>query len=352
MTPLHATSTSGEIAERLGAELLGPADLPILAFDAIENARQGALTFIRSQRYAALWKSSDASAALVSRGLEVEGHDAARRALLFVDDADRALAQVMTMILPEGPARVCGVHERAVVHPQASVARSASVGPGCVVEAGAIVGEEATLVANVFLGEGSRVGAGTTLHPGVVVAHGCSIGERCTLHAGVSVGADGFGYTPSGEKLLKIPHPGGVRIGDDVDIGANSCVDRAKLGETVVGEGTKIDNLVQIGHGCRIGRHCIICGHCAVAGSVTMGDGVVLAGGVGIADNIAIGERARIGPRASVINDIPAGEDWVGSPAHPAREALANYAAFRRLAEMSREVRRLARAQKARDNGA
>ncbi len=181
----------------------------------------------------------------------------------------------------------------------------------------------------------------STLHPHVSVLDRCIIGNDCVLHAGVAIGADGFGYRPSpdGRGLLKIPHIGNVVIGDHVEIGANSCVDRAKFGSTTVGNGTKIDNLVQIAHGCRVGRSCIICGQTGMAGSVIVGDGVIIGGGVGVADNVEIGSGARIAALSGVTGNVPAGQTWMGAPAAPAGEWRRTYAAMRRMGKPKGQVR-------------
>ncbi len=346
MTPLATARTTGEIADHVGAELLGPAELLIHGFDRIEQAAPGSMTFIRSARFADRWKESSASAALVSRGVQIEDHDPAKRALLVVDDADLALVKVMNLVEPTDHAPQPGIDPRACVHPDADISESAHIGPNCTVEANVCIGAGAKLIANVFVGRGTSIGQNTTLMPGVIIMHACSIGDRCTIHATSVIGADGFGYTPSpdGVGLIKIPHHGGVQIHDDVEIGACTAVDRAKMGDTIVGQGTKIDNHVQIGHGCRIGRYCVICGSTGIAGSVTIGDGVQVGGGVGIADNLTIGAGARLAGNSGVINDVPAGETWLGVPAGLAREQMPNYAAFRRLGEIARDVKKLKQA--------
>ncbi len=351
MTPLATARTTAEIAEHVGADLDGPSELLIHGFDFIEQAAPGSMTFIRSARFADLWKGSRASAALVSKSVNIADHDPTRRALLYVDDADLALIKVMHLVEPTGTTHRPGVDLSASVHPDAEIAPTARIGPNCTVESGARIGERANLVANVFVGSGSSIGQDTTLMPGVVVMHACSIADRCTIHATTVIGADGFGYAPSpdGNSLVKIPHPGGVQIHDDVEIGACTAIDRAKLGDTIIGQGTKIDNHVQVGHGCRIGRGCVICGSTGISGSVTIGDGVQIGGGVGIADNLTVGDRARIGANSGVLNDVPAGETWVGIPAGRARDNLLNYAAFRRLADIARDVKKLKSASESTD---
>lgn len=332
--------TTGTIAAALGAELVGPSDRPIRGLGSLDRAGPEELTFIRSAAFAAEWRTSRAGAAIVSRGLEVPGHDSAARALLVVPDADMALTKVLGLFAPPASRPAPGVHPSAVVDVSAKVGAGVSIGPMCVVEAGATIGDGAVLVSQVFVGAGATVGAGTTLHAHVSIGERCVVGRQCLLHPGVVIGADGFGFVPSpdGRGLQKIPHIGTVEIGDQVEIGANSCVDRAKFGATTVGSGTKIDNLVQIGHNCRIGRACLICGQVGLAGSVTVGDGVILAGQVGVADNLTIGPRARVGAGSGVTRSVPAGQTWLGYPAGEARECLRNWSALLSLATRLRRL--------------
>ncbi|MFI4916418.1 MAG: UDP-3-O-(3-hydroxymyristoyl)glucosamine N-acyltransferase [Phycisphaerales bacterium JB060] len=334
-------ATTGALAEILQARLVGPADIPLADIAPLDKATPGALTFIRDQRHAAAWATSNASAALVSEGVRIDDGDTADRAILYVPDADRALLTLLEAFAEHAapaPAEP-GVDATAQVDPSATV-EGASIGPMCVIGPGCRVAPGAVLTARVTLGQNVTIGAKSTLHPGVVVQHGCTVGERCTLHPGVVVGADGFGYLPGPDGAIKIPHLGAVVIEDDAEIGANTCIDRGKLADTRIGRGTKIDNLCQIGHNGDIGQNVIICGCCSIAGSVTIGDGATIAGSVGISDGITIGPGAIIGARSGVINNVPTGETWLGGPAMPAREAAANYAQFRTLAKDMRQLRK------------
>jgi UDP-3-O-[3-hydroxymyristoyl] glucosamine N-acyltransferase len=343
------TISAGELAALLGAELRGQPGIQITHIDALERAGTGALSFIRSARYAKEWGSSKASAALITKDVPLaeiataldESPFHGARALLIVPDADLAMVKALDVFAARPTPPEPGVHPTASVHPKAKVAASASIGPLCTVGPGAAVGEGTRLVGNVYVGQDAKIGNRTTLHPGVAVLDGCVIGDDCTLHAGVSIGADGFGYRPSPDKrgLVKIPHIGNVVIADHVEIGANSCVDRAKFGSTTIGAGTKIDNLVQIAHGCRVGRSCVICGHVGLAGSVIVGDGVLIGGKVGVADNVEIGAGAKIAAFAGVANNVPAGASWMGAPAAPAGEWRRTYAALRRLGKPRGQVR-------------
>lgn len=344
---MHASLTTGQIARIVDAEIVGRDDLLITRPATLEDAGPGDICFIRSEAYAGVWQRSRGSAALVSRGIEVPGHDSASRALLIVPDADLALVQLLTRLEVRGPAEQAGVHPSAVVSPDAEVSPQACIGPHCVIGVGAGVGAGARLIAGVSIGANAVVGEHSTLHPGVVIYARCVVGRRVVIHANAVIGADGFGYVGSAraEGPVKVPHLGNVVIGDDAEIGAGSCIDRAKFGSTTIGAHTKIDNLVQIGHNCTIGRGCVICGHTGISGSVRVGDNVTIGGKVGLADNITIGDSASIGGGSLLFNDVPAGETWIGVPAGPARDAMARLAAFRNLPELARNVKRLMRAR-------
>lgn len=333
--------TTGLLAEKLGAQLVGPADLPVARLDTLERAGADTLTFIRDNTYAREWKASRAAAALVTRGVEITDHDAARRALLIVANADLALNTVLELLAPRPPVARPGVHPTACVDPAAKIAPTASIGPGCVIEADAVIGDGTVLIAQAYVGRAARIGRGCTLHAGVRVLDRCVVGDACIFHAGVVIGADGFGYRPdpSGAGLVKIPHIGNVEIHPGVEIGANSCVDRAKFGSTVVGAGTKLDNLVQVGHGAQIGRCCLLCAQVGIAGSVVIGDGSMLGGQVGVADNLVIGKRAMIGAQSGVMHNVPPGERWFGYPAYNGIQALRDSTVLRRMIGEYRKTR-------------
>jgi len=344
--------TSGSLAARLGAELRGAPDLPLDRIDAIEQADERSLTFIRDQANAVKWASGRAGAALISRpvaegiGEWIELPADGRRALLIVDDADLALISLLEEAAWR-PAEPQGVHPSACIDPTAVVGQGVKIGANAGVGPRSVIGDASVVHGGVVIGADVRIGQRCVLHPGVVIQDRCSLGSDVILHPGVVIGADGFGYRPApgGKGLRKIPHIGTVEIQDQVEIGANTTIDRGKFGATVIGAGTKIDNLVQIGHNCRIGRSCIICGCCALAGSVTLGDGVTLAGGVGIADQRVIGPGATIGARSGVMHDVPAGETWLGYPARPARRTMRSIAALEELPETLRQLRRVLKSE-------
>lgn len=352
MSSAPMTITSGELAALLGAELRGPGDVRLSGFAPLETAGADDLTFVREARYAGRLLESKAGAALVSRA--VLGDEAALRAVegvrggravLIVDDADMAMVRLLEDVASKTPkwGPEVGIDSSAHVDPTSRVARNVRVGAGVVVGPGSTVGEGVVLYPGVVIGARVEIGVGCVLHSGVVVLDRCVLGREVLLWPGVVVGTDGFGFRKSddGRGLVKVPHVGNVLIGDRVEVGANSTIDRGKFGSTRVGSGTKIDNLVQIGHNCVIGRSCVICGCCGLSGSVVLGDGVTLAGGVGIADNRRIGDGATIGARAGVMDDVPAGETWLGTPARPVRQMLRAFAAFHEMPSLIGPLKRL-----------
>jgi UDP-3-O-[3-hydroxymyristoyl] glucosamine N-acyltransferase len=280
------------------------------------SAREGDISFLGNPKYRPAVASTRASIVLLPP--DYVGGPAANQMYMIVDNPSVALARLCSRIEQAlWPRPKPGIHPTALVAPGAVVPESATVGPFCVLESGASVGEGAHLQAQVFVGRGSTVGRDCWLMPGVVVCAECTLGDRVRLHPGVVIGSDGFGYEFVAGRHEKVPQVGTVDIGNDVEIGSNSTVDRSRFEKTVVGEGTKIDNLVQIGHNVVIGRHCLICALVGIAGSVTLEDYVVVGGQAGIAGHITIGAGAMIAAKTGIKEDIaPKASVW-GSPSLP-----------------------------------
>ena len=340
--------TVRDLADRVGGEVVGDAAAVVSGLAEVDAARPGELTFIGNEEYARRWARSGATAALIARGLDAEPGEG--RGLIRVDSADLALAKVLELFAPDPPTphaecELQRVHPTAVVDASATLGEGVCIGPGCYVGPRVTLGEGCVLYANVTIVADCELGAGCVLWPGVVLRERSRLGRRCVLQPNVVLGADGFGYRPMrGEggqvTLVKLPHLGGVRLGDEVELGAGTCVDRGKFADTTIGDGTKIDNLVQVGHNCRIGRCVVISGCTGVAGSVTIGDGVVIGGAVGFADHITIGAGAKIAGFSGVMHDVPPGEEWAGTPARPLREAVRHELALRRLPDRVRALER------------
>jgi UDP-3-O-[3-hydroxymyristoyl] glucosamine N-acyltransferase len=295
---------------------LGSTTESIRGIASLGLAEAGDITFLGNAKYKPAVAGTRASVVLLPD--DYAGAPGPNQVHMYVDNPSVALARLCSRLEQAlWPRPAPGVHPSASVAPGARVAASATVGPLCVVESGASVGERAHLQAGVFVGRGSTVGDDCWLMPGCVVAAECTLGRRVRLQPGVIIGSDGFGYETVGGRHEKVPQVGTVVVGDDVEIGANSTVDRARFGRTEIGEGTKIDNLVQVGHNVVIGRHCLLCAQVGIAGSVTVGDYVVMGGQVGLAGHLTVGSGAMIGAKAGVKDDIPPKTSVWGSPSLP-----------------------------------
>jgi UDP-3-O-[3-hydroxymyristoyl] glucosamine N-acyltransferase len=329
--------TAAEISAAVGGVLAGDGDARVRAVAPLDRAADTDLSFVAHVKYAPAFAASRAAVVLVTPALaELPGN--ARARIVVERPYDALVALLPQFYVPEP--FVAGVH------PTAQVATTASVGAGVRVDAYAVIGERAAvgdgawIGAHSVVGDGVAVGAGSRLYPHVTLYPGATVGERTALHSGVRVGTDGFGYAYRDGAHRKIPHVGQCIVGNDVEIGANSTIDRGSIDDTVIGDGTKIDNLVHIAHNVRIGRLCLIMAQVGIAGSVRVEDGAILAGQVGIAGHHTIGKGATLAAQAGVFGDIPAGETWSGYPARPHKEALRAQAALFKLAEFMKRVER------------
>ncbi|HEU4437863.1 MAG TPA: UDP-3-O-(3-hydroxymyristoyl)glucosamine N-acyltransferase [Methylomirabilota bacterium] len=327
--------TLGRLADALGASLEGDAERVVTGVAPLEAAGPSHVSFLTDSRYLKRAASSRAGAFLVGR--DVSGLPAP---LLRVDHPQHGLIALLELFHPAAPVPP-GVHASACVADDAHIDRSASVGPLAVVEGGAVVGARSRIGALCFVGARAVLGDDVRLHPRAVVREGVRIGDRVIVHSGAVLGADGFGYAFDGRAHRKIPQVGGLRIEDDVEIGANSAIDRATLGETVVRRGTKIDNLVQIGHNCDVGEDVILVSQVGIAGSSRVGNRAMLAGQVGVADHVTIGAGAIVTAKSGVPNDVPPGEVWSGTPSRPSPEQRRIWAAETHLPELIKRVRSL-----------
>lgn len=311
-----AFSLSELLAMVGSAEVRGATDLTVTGLASLETAGAGDLSFLGNPRYKTQVAESQASVILLPG--DYVGEPKVGQAFVLVANPSVALAAVCARIEQRlWPQPVPGIHPLASVAADAVVAPSATIGPLCVVESGAQIGQRVHLQAQVFVGRGVRIGDDCWLQPGAHVSAECTLHARVRLQPGVVVGSDGFGYEFVRGRHEKVPQVGGVIIESDVEIGANSTIDRARFSQTVIGEGTKIDNLVQVAHNVLIGKHCILCAQVGIAGSTTLGDYVVLGGQAGVSGHVKIGRGVKAGGRAGLTTDTEAGAFVSGLPALP-----------------------------------
>jgi UDP-3-O-[3-hydroxymyristoyl] glucosamine N-acyltransferase len=322
-----------EITDIIQGELIGNTPQPISGLEQLKNAREHELTFIGNVKYERLWESSMARAAIVHKDIKIAPGEG--RAFIKVKNADLAMAKLLAEFDPGPPLLEAEVHPTAVVHATAKIGKGCKIGAGCYVGSEVVLGEGVLLYPNVTIFDDTHIGDHTVVWSGTVIRERTLIGSHCIFHTNVSIGADGFGYRPSddGRGLVKIPQIGNVIIGHGVEIGSNSCVDRGKFSSTIIGDGCKIDNLVQIGHNSVMGRCCIMAGHSGLAGSVTLGDGVIIGGSASIKDHTTIASGAVVGAGSGVMNDVPMGKTVLGYPACDSRDMLKQWLALRKLAK-------------------
>jgi len=327
----------GDLACRVGGELVGgDPEICITGAAPLIDSASGEITLIDDLRYLDLLRKSGASAVLTSTRIEN-----CPIPQIIVPHVHESFPSICRLFRPTLALPPTGVHAHASVHPDAKLDATCSVDAFTSVEADCTVGADTRLHRGVTVMQGCTIGRDCELFPGVVLYPGTVLGDRVTLHAGVVLGACGFGYRTSGGKHSLASQLGWVEVGDDVDIGANSCVDRGTYGATRIGEGTKIDNLAQIAHNCRIGRHNLICSQVGIAGSTSTGDYVVLAGQVGLRDHIHIGDKTMVGAQSGVAYDVEANQVVLGSPAIPRFEQAQQFSAISKLPEMRKQLRRL-----------
>ncbi len=328
--------TVAQLAERVGAELLGDGSAEISAVGAVEAACGSDVTFVTDSRYMAGLEKSRAGAVIVANRIE-----GLAKPQLIVKNVDAALIEALNLFAPELRTVVEGIDPAAKVAQDVKIAKGVSVGPGVVIDDGVEIGLNSIIASGCKIGENSKLGKNFLLDSNVFVYYNCRLGNNVVIQANSTIGSTGFGYSFIDGAHKLIPHNGGVVIEEFVEIGANCCVDRAKFGNTIIGAGTKIDNLVQIAHNVVIGKCCLIVGHVGISGSCKLGDGVVLAGQVGLADNIEIGDGTVVGAQAGVVNNIGAGKRVVGSPAIDGREALQIVALTKRLPKLVEKLKQL-----------
>jgi UDP-3-O-[3-hydroxymyristoyl] glucosamine N-acyltransferase len=330
------TLTLDHVAHAIGASLVGDGSQVVTGLASLQDARSGQLSFLANRRYVAQAITCDASALIVP--LDFSGNG--RYALLKVPDP--YIAYVTAAVLfEERELPPAGVHPSTVVARGVRLGARASVGPHCVLDAGARLGDDVVVGPTCYIGKDVEVGDGTRLAPGVRLLAGTVVGRRCILQSGTVVGSDGFGYVSGREGHRRIPQLGRVRIEDDVEIGANCTIDRGSLGETRIGRGSKLDNLVHVAHNVDVGEQALLVAQVGISGSTRIGDRVVLAGQVGVAGHLEIGAGSRVGGQSGVSKSIPPGKEWFGYPARERRQVFRLHALYSKLPELYDRLKRL-----------
>ena len=332
-----SAKTLSELAALVDGTVVGERNLLIEGVAPLQSAAASELTFLeRADRVPLLQRKSKAGAVVVPTGVAAEGF-----ALIQVPNVLESFEKIARFFAPPRDETLHGISERAFVHPSAKIGANVAIGHFAVIEEDVVLGDHAAIHSGVQIAAGCVIGDHTTIFPCAVLYRDSVIGSRCIIHSGAVIGAFGFGYDSSQGVHKLSPQIGNVVIGNDVEIGANTTIDRATYGSTIIGEGTKIDNFVMIAHNCKIGRHNLLCAHTGIAGSTTTGDHVVMAGRVGVKDHVHIGDGAVIGAMAGILGNVEPNVRIVGIPATPEKEQMRIQVALQRLPEMQKAFKLL-----------
>ena len=328
--------TAEAVAHLVGGELRGDASVRVVRVAALDRAAPNELSFFANPRYDAEFRTSRAGVVLVSPELADHAGPACR---IIVAKPQEAMLLVLPALYPEPP-RATGIHPSAVIGTGAKLGKDVAIGAHSIIGEGVVLGDRVVIGPLCDVGRGVAIGEDSHLVSGVTLYPGTILGARVRLHAGVRAGSDGFGYVPTKTGVQKIPHVGRCILEDDVEVGANSTIDRGSIADTVIGAGSKLDNLVMIAHNVRLGRMCLIAAQSGIAGSTRLGDGCMIGGQVGVTGHLELGNNVKLGAGSGVMDDIPDGQMWSGAPARPQREWLKATSAFYKLADRLREIER------------
>jgi UDP-3-O-[3-hydroxymyristoyl] glucosamine N-acyltransferase len=331
--------TATEIANLVAGRLVGQTSVAVSGVESLSQASEADVSFLGNTRYTDQVLPSQAAVVLVPEDFDLA--PPAGRAWVVCPDASDAFTKLVEHFAPPPPPAPVGIHPSAVVGAGATVADSAGIGANAVIEDGAVIGSRSVVGAGCYVGHGVCIGEDCLLHPNVTVRERCRLGHRVIIHSGTVIGSDGFGYIPGADGHTKIPQVGIVQIDDDVEIGAQVAIDRARFGKTWVKQGAKIDNLVQIAHNVVIGEHSFIIAQVGISGSTELGRGVIAAGQVGLAGHLRIGDGVTLMAKAGVAKDIPAGQTVIGSPAVPRKEFARNLFAVNSIGKLKASVKKL-----------
>lgn len=331
--------TAEMIAGLLNGEIVGDKNAAVSTVSSIDGGKAGSLAYLTNPKYEQYIYTTEASIVLVDKTFEPK--EEVKTTLVKVENVAECVLNLLEMYNASRPQK-SGVSKLASIHEEATVGQGCYIGDFTVVERGAKLGDKVQLYPQCYIGDNVEIGEGTKLYPGVKIYEGCKIGRNCIIHAGAVIGADGFGFAPKSDgTFAKIPQLGNVIIEDNVEIGANTCVDRAKTDSTIVRSGVKLDNLIQVGHNVQIGSNTVMSAQVGIAGTTKIGSNCFVGGQVGFADHITVGNGCKIGSQSGLDKNVPDGEIRFGSPALPGIQYHRSFAVFRNLPEMATKLREL-----------
>lgn len=332
----NISMTAAQIAEIVKGEIIGDAERTVTGVAGIKEAASHQLSFVGNRKYQELL--TDAKAGIILVCADLAKAEKADSTLIVCQNVDAAFAAVVAIYADEPPVYTPGIHPSAVVSPEAKLGSNVAICANAVIEAGAEIGDNTVIGAGCYIGHDAKIGANSLLYPNVTVMYRCIVGRKAVIHPGVVIGGDGFGFIPGPEGLIKVPQTGIVQIDDDVEIGANTTIDRARFGRTWIKSNVKIDNQVMIAHNVTIGESSILVAQCGIAGSSELGRGVILAAKAGVNGHITLGDGVKVAGTSGVLRSIPAGQTVVGAPAESQREFMARLALPGRFEKLSKKL--------------
>lgn len=330
--------TAQQIADFLNGEIIGDSSVRVNNVSKIEEGQPATLSFLANPKYTQYIYTTQSSIVLVNRDFTPEAE--IKATLVKVDDAYACMAMLLNLVAQARPKR-SGIESNVVIDASVSIPENHYIGAFSYISTGVKLGDHVSIYPQVYIGENVQLGENVTIYPGVKIYHDCVIGNNCTIHAGSVIGADGFGFAPSDSGYQKIAQIGNVILEDNVEIGANSSIDRATMGSTIIRQGVKLDNLIQIGHNAEVGKNTVIAAQTGVAGSTKIGDNCMIAGQVGIAGHITIGNNCMIGAQSGVPNNVANNQNILGYPAMPAREFARQTVLIKKLPDLNKQVKEL-----------
>ena len=335
----NITLTAAEIASAVNGTIFGDADRTINGVAGIRDAKANELSFVGSKTYEEMLAASEAGIVLISA--DIKNRDTENRTLILCEHVDHAFGSIAAKFADEPPAWKIGIHPSAVVAESAKIGEGVSIGANVTIEDDAEIADGACIGAGCYIGHAAKVGMGTILYPNVTLMYRCTIGRKCIIHPGVVIGADGFGFVPGPNGLVKVPQTGIVEIHDDVEIGANTTVDRARFGKTIIKSNVKIDDQVMVAHNVEVGESSILVAQCGIAGSSRLGQGVIIAAKAGINGHITIGDGSKVGGTSGVVKSLPPNSVVIGTPAEGQRDFIARIALPGKVEKLSAKIKAL-----------
>ncbi len=333
------TLSATRIAEITGGRICGDAGRTVNGIAGIRDAKSDQLSFVGSKKFEE--QLANAAAGIILVCPDLANADASNRTIIVCDNVDIAFAKIAALYAEEAPAAVPGVHPSAVVDPTAKLGENVSIGANAVIERDAVIGDNTVIGAGCYIGHEVKIGCNSTLSPNVTVMYRCIIGNKTIIHSGVVIGADGFGFIPGPQGLIKVPQTGIVQIDDDVEIGANTTIDRARFGCTRIKSNVKIDDQVMVGHNVSVGESSILVAQCGIAGSTVLGRGVIIAAQAGINGHITLGDGVQVAGQSGVVKSLPAGSIVVGGPAESQRDFIARITLPKKVGKLEAKIKEL-----------